>query len=99
MLYKSPSSVKTILLLLFLALILFIAFMINPFKKSSKYEIVETRNFSCPSMTGFTLKYPIFKGWEPVGMRNTGQSECTIFLSDENLKINHVSTEVAPQIK
>ena len=26
---------------------------------------VEIRDFSCAGMTGFTFKYPVFKGWEP----------------------------------
>jgi len=53
--------------------------MFNPFKKSSKYEIVETRDFSCPSMTSFTFKYPVFKRWKNVSL---DQKSCELRIKD-----------------
>ena len=79
MLYKTFPSVKIILALLLLALILLVAFMFNPFKKSSKYEIAEIRDFSCPSMTSFTFKYPVFKKWENVSL---DQKSCGLKIRD-----------------
>ena len=31
-------------------------------------QIVETRDFSCPGMSGFTFKYPVFKNFDLVGI-------------------------------
>jgi len=71
--------------------------MFNPLKKRSN-NIVEIRDFFCSDLEKITFKYPIFKGWEPIGMQNTGKSKCTIFLNNKNLKVNHIDTEFAPQI-
>jgi len=79
MFLKSLPSVKIILSLLLLVLILLVTFMFNPFKKSSKYEILETRDFSCPSMTAFTFKYPVFKKWENVSLN---QESCELRIKD-----------------
>ena len=62
-------------------------------------QIVETRDFSCPGMSGFTFKYPVFKGWEVISIQNTNQpDECSILLSDSVLRAHGIMTEVAPQI-
>ena len=42
-------------------------------------QILETRDFSCPGMTGFTFKYPVFKGWE-VKETSLDGNECRITL-------------------
>jgi hypothetical protein len=31
---------------------------------SPSAKVLEYRDFSCPGMTGFTFKYPVFEGWE-----------------------------------
>ena len=36
-------------------------------------KVVEYRDFSCPGMTGFTFKYPVFEGWEGVDLSKTDQ--------------------------
>jgi hypothetical protein len=70
--------------------------MFNPFNQSSSYEIVETRDFSCPGMTGFTFKYPVFKGWEVATVDTAFQKkgECTIFLDHPQ----EITLESYPQI-
>ncbi len=70
---------KIVFLLSLVVIILIIIFMFNPFKKSSKYEIIETRDFSCPSMTAFTFKYPVFKKWENVSLN---QESCELRIKD-----------------
>jgi len=62
--YTLSRKNSIIILLLLLIPILFLIYMFNPFKKSPHYEIGETRDFSCPGMTEFTFKYPVFKGWK-----------------------------------
>lgn len=79
MLLKSLPAVEIILSLLLLVLILVVVFMFLPFKKSSKYESLETRDFSCPSMTGFTFKYPVFSKWENVSLN---QESCELVIKD-----------------
>jgi hypothetical protein len=37
--------------------------MFTLFKKSPKYEIVETRDFDCSGIEGFTFKYPVSTSW------------------------------------
>ena len=83
---------------LLLALIGVLIFMINPLKKSAKYEIVKTLDFSCPSLVGFTFKYPVFKGLEIKKMDGSEESVCNIFLNEPLLDINKVlsSREVIP---
>ncbi len=60
---NKPLSVVLILLIIFLI----IFFMFNFFKKQS--EVVEVRDFLCPDAVGCTLKYPIFKNWEAMEVR------------------------------
>ncbi len=88
MLFKSSSSTKLTLRLLLLALILLIVFMFNPFKKSAKYEIVETRDFACPGITGFTFKYPVFKGLEIKKIERTDEVTCSVFLNEPIINAN-----------
>lgn len=38
--------------------------MFNPYKKFSKYEIVETYDFSCSGIEDFTFKYPVSTSWD-----------------------------------
>src|SRR3990167_9726166 len=75
---------------LLLALIGVLIFMINPLKKSAKYEIVKTLDFSCPSLVGFTFKYPVFKGLEIKKIDGSEESVCNIFLNEPLLDINKV---------
>lgn len=63
LLHKFLSSTKITFLLLLLALIFIIAFMFNPSKKFSKYEITETTDFSCSGIEDFTFKYPVSTSW------------------------------------
>ena len=44
---------------------------------TSSYKILETRDFSCPGMTGFTFKYPVFEGWEPY-LNYSNEDRCVI---------------------
>jgi hypothetical protein len=74
-----PSQNKIIFSLLFSAIILISIFMFNPFAKFSKCEIIETRDFSCSKMTGFTFKYPVFKKWENVSL---DQENCELSIKD-----------------
>jgi hypothetical protein len=53
--------------------------MFNMFKKSPKYEVVETRDFSCKAMEGFTFKYPVFKGWKVLGPKFEEKTQSCIF--------------------
>jgi hypothetical protein len=68
MLSKFPVSLKILLsLLISVAALVIVACMYNPFTKSSnKYEVVETRDFSCSGMEGFTFRYPVFRNWENI---------------------------------
>lgn len=66
----------------------------------SRPKIIETRDFSCPGMSGFTFKYPVFKGWEVLSVEySKSQAKCTILLNDTNLVENGINTEIAPQIQ
>ena len=53
----------------------------QPFSK-----ILETREFSCPGMTGFTFKYPVFRGWEvkDVTKPSSNQDRCIVWLNWPN---------------
>ncbi len=62
--------------------------MFNPLKKSSKYEIVETSDFSCPGMTGFIFKYPVFKGLEVKKIEMSDKSACQVFLNEPVINAN-----------
>lgn len=48
-----------------------------------KYKVLTINDFECSGMTGFTFKYPVFKGWEPSLARNLTavKNVCTIFLN------------------
>lgn len=71
---------KTFLFLLLVLILLLVVAMLNFFKKSPKYEIVETRDFSCASVSGFTFKYPVFKGLESIssGPTDPGPKICLL---------------------
>ena len=47
-------------------------------KVSPKISVV--RDFSCPGMTGFTFKYPVFKDWKAKSIEKKSDSECIIWL-------------------
>ena len=69
MLLKFSSSTKIVVSLLLLILTLFtITSMFNFFRKCQKFEIVETRYFSCPDIADFTFQYPVFRGWENISL-------------------------------
>lgn len=55
--------------------------------------VVETRDFSCPGMTGFTFKYPVFKGWE-VKKIDGSTDKCHIWLSTEGLAMAGLDADV-----
>lgn len=60
-----------------------------------KPKILETRDFSCPGMTGFTFKYPVFLGWEVKKIeRELEIDECHIYLNQPK----NVQLEISPQI-
>lgn len=66
--------------------------MFNPFKKSPHYEIGETRDFSCPGMTEFTFKYPVFKGWKmSLEWLASDSTQCALFFP--NYYIDHPAEE------
>jgi hypothetical protein len=96
--HKLSLKIKITLSFLILSLILVIIFMFNSSQKSMKYEILETRNFSCPSMMGFTFEYPVFKGWEISSTKESkgggGSDECFIMLNHPK----KISLETNPQI-
>ena len=66
------------------------------FTKSPK--ILEIRDFSCPGMTGFTFKYPVFEGWEvkDVTKPSSDQDRCLVWLKWPN---GSISPTVAPTIQ
>lgn len=51
--------------------------MFNFFKKSS-VSVIETRDFSCKEMAGFTFKYPLFKDWEDIKIDPISSKACNI---------------------
>lgn len=64
----------------------------------NKAVVLEYRDFSCDKITGFTFRYPVFKGWEVLGTRWTQGNECVVFISDKILRDRGINTEVAPGI-
>lgn len=54
---------------------------------ASSIKVIEYQDFSCPEITGFTFKYPVFEGWKiakPYSSNRKG--ECIIELNfPENL--------------
>jgi len=56
---------KLLAILILLLILIGLAYM-WPFTKKPK--ILETRDFSCEGMTGFTFKYPVFENWENVSI-------------------------------
>ena len=64
-----------------------------------KPKILETRDFSCPGMTGFTFKYPVFEGWEikeirPNNIHLNEPDKCNIYLNWPG----YIKFEVPPAI-
>lgn len=59
--------------------------------------VIETRDFSCPGMTGFIFKYPVFKDWE-VGKITGNSKECNIWLNSQGFTKNGIDTAIAPSI-
>lgn len=84
-------------------IIIILAAGIFMFAKKDKvnYKIVETKDFSCEGMTGFSFSYPVFKGWEVKGTQNEKYRNpdykgemCHIWFNwPENIKF-----EVPPQL-
>ena len=78
---------KKILIALVVLIIIAVFMVTFPFF-SKKYEIVETKEFSCPGMEGFTFSYPVFKGWEVENVYEgpisglADERVCTILLHD-----------------
>ena|GEM_PF-3579542 len=50
--------------------------------KIENYKIIETRDFSCPGMIGFTFKYPVFEGLEVKEIEMVDENTCIIFLNE-----------------
>ncbi len=88
---------KPIFAVIILLLILLALSYMRPFtKKPFQPKILETRDFSCPGMEGFTFKYPVFEGWEPsLDWKKTDQAECVLYLSDPTLR----TPEATPQVR
>ncbi len=65
------------------ALILIGTILFGPFNRTSNAEVLTITDFSCDGMTGFTFKYPIFKGCEPSLARKITATNniCNIFLN------------------
>lgn len=94
--------------IIFAAVVIIAAGYIALTYKKSNYKVVETRDFSCPGMTGFTFKYPVFEGWEP--MKGSGEEdglpeaplqsefECIILLQSPK-EYDLPTGSIAPQIK
>jgi hypothetical protein len=68
--------------------------MFTLFKKSPKYEIVETRNFSCEGMKGFTFTYPVFKGYEVGDVSPVKDEKDSCIINFKALPPSAIRTEV-----
>ncbi len=80
-----------------LLLIIILANYMWPFsKKSNEPKVVETKTFSCPGMTEFTFKYPVFAGFEVENI-SSDRNECIISLSQK--KLSGISKIAAPDIR
>lgn len=63
-------------------------------------QLLETRDFSCSGVVGFTFQYPVFKGWEVKDIAtaillNSTRNECTITLNIPNIPKDIAATSVA----
>ena len=45
-------------------------------------NVVEYKDFSCPGMTGFTFKYPVFLGYEVKKAEMYDENTCNVFLNN-----------------
>lgn len=50
------------------------------------YQILETRDFSCPGMEGFTFEYPVFRGLEYI-LRPVKENSCSIIIRPSDFKM------------
>lgn len=87
---------KLIILILIVLLILIGLSYMWPFTNQPK--ILETRDFSCPGMTGFTFKYPVFEGWE-VKETKPSSNECVIELNSPDPFPAQKSKKESPKIR
>lgn len=76
-----------------------LAGIVNPLGDiSSEQKNIETRDFSCPSMAGFTFKYPVFRGWE-THILSESDTICHIYLNQDFMSQNLDTFKNAPQIQ
>ena len=88
-------TIFTILIVAGTAGYLVSSYFLKSTSTTSSYKILETRDFSCPGMTGFTFKYPVFDGWEVKKIeRELEIDECHIYLNQPK----NVQLEISPQI-
>lgn len=55
------------------------------FFEKSDPQILETRDFSCPGMEGFTFKYPVFKGWSLSKPVLVSKNKCSITVNEDGV--------------
>ncbi len=87
-------TLSTLLIIVALIMALFFNKEEKSKVQSPEHKITEIREFSCEGMTGFSFKYPVFKGWEVKSVQKTSENGCTIWLNHPN----GIEFEVPPQI-
>src|SRR3989344_6255465 len=92
-------TIFTILIVAGTAGYLVSSYFLKSTSTTSSYKILETRDFSCPGMTGFTFKYPVFEGLEvkeirPNNIHLNEPDKCNIYLNWPG----YIKFEVPPAI-
>lgn len=94
---KPKKATIALFVYIVLAIILLIGLTFMIFHDKKTPTITRLVDFSCPSMTGFSFKYPEFAGWE-VSMTNSPEKDkCVIYLKDPLM--TKKTAELQPRIE